>query len=202
VVSVSDTFDLRAMTDSTRFKPYFRNTPDEYSFEIRHSDGSEIFKTEIPEQGWNGLRNNRKGMCANAVYRWVLNCKWTGDSTTLSCTGFVSCTNMEAAVKVTALDTLQCQLTVFVPGAFTPNGDTFNDAFMPVFGCPPVEYEMFVFDRWGNLIFRTTEVKQGWDGGNSSENPSEMDTYLWRIKCKFYEGDKKREFTGHVALIR
>ena len=201
---VPETFDLRNLTDSTRFMPVFKNgfPPDDYQFEIRDKWGELIFKTDIPQQGWNGLRNNRKGMCANTTYMWVMSCTWRADSVELNCNGFVSCNNMDAPVKVTALDTLECQLTIFVPNSFTPNGDGPNDTFLPIFGCPPAEYEMFVFDRWGNLIFRTTDVNRGWDGDNSSENPAQVDTYVWRIKCRFYEGDKKREFTGHVALIR
>ncbi|HTF02607.1 MAG TPA: hypothetical protein VK826_01225, partial [Bacteroidia bacterium] len=97
---VPETFDLRNLTDSTRFMPVFKNgfPPDDYQFEIRDKWGELIFKTDIPQQGWNGLRNNRKGMCANTTYMWVMSCTWRADSVELNCNGFVSCNNMDAPV--------------------------------------------------------------------------------------------------------
>lgn len=200
---VPEVFDLSEMTDSTRFMPAFpHGSPDTYTFEIHDKWGEKIFSTDIPSQGWNGLRNNRKGTITEGAYMWIMNCTWTLDSTSISCNGFVNCKNTGAPVKVIALDTLQCHPTIWVPNTFTPNGDGPNDVFIPMFGCPPVDYELQIFDRWGNLIFQTTDVKKGWDGNGKGGSSAQIDTYLWRIKCVFYEGDKKRQHIGHVTLIR
>lgn len=201
-IFIPEKFDWLTMTDSTRFRPTFTGSePDEYEFTIHDKWGETVFHTDIPSQGWNGLFSNKRGNCMAGTYMWTLNCTWTGDSVSVTCMGYVACMNTRA-VKVTALDTLQCRPSVYVPNAFTPNGDGPNDVFIPLFGCPPVDYEFVIFDRWGNVIFQTKDVNKGWDGTANGGNNAQIDTYVWRIKCSFYEGDKKRQFTGHVALIR
>lgn len=190
------------MTDSTRFKPSFAGSePDKYKFTIHDKWGETVFETNFPMQGWNGLFNNRKGNCNAGTFMWSLDCEWTDDSVSVFCMGYVTCMN-SAVVKITAMDTLQCRPSMYVPNALTPNGDSFNDMFMPQFGCPPLEYEMFIFDRWGNVIFQTKDVNKGWNGNQGANDPAPMDTYVWQIKCSFFEGDKKRKYIGHVTLIR
>ncbi|MEO7080759.1 MAG: T9SS type B sorting domain-containing protein, partial [Flavobacteriales bacterium] len=56
-----------------------------------------------------------------------------------------------------------CRPTIFIPNTFTPNGDGRNDIWLPV-GNNIGEYEMHVFDRWGGVIFHSTDVNTGWDG--------------------------------------
>jgi gliding motility-associated-like protein len=201
-VFIPENFDWKLMTDSTRFKPVFAGgEPDRYKFTIHDKWGETVFDTDIPMQGWNGLFRNRKGNCTAGTFMWTLDCEWTGDSVSVFCMGYVTCHN-SCVVKVTALDTLQCRPTMYIPNAFTPNGDGPNDMFMPLFGCPPVNYEFFIFDRWGNLIFETRDVNKGWDGTIAKNEIAQTDNYVWKIKCSFFEGDKKRQFIGHVALIR
>jgi gliding motility-associated-like protein len=196
-------FDLSAMTDSTRFMPVFANDyPDQYSFEIRDNWGEKIFSTAIPQQGWNGLRNNRSENCAAGSYMWVMNCTWNEDSITINCSGYVTCKNMQAPVKIIGLDTIQCTPGVNLPNAFTPNGDGTNDVFIPLFGCPPIDYEMQIFDRWGYVVFSTKDVNVGWDGKISPSEYAKMDTYVWKISFRLYEGDKLRKYTGYVVLVR
>ncbi len=189
------------MTDSTRFKPTFTVAlPDVYEFTIHDKWGETVFHTDIPEQGWNGLMNNRKGNCTAGTFMWTLSCKWTGDSVSVYCMGYITCLNTRS-VTITTLDTLSCRPHVFVPNTFTPNGDGMNEDFRAQFGCPPLDFQMLIFDRWGNLIFETKDPNKGWDGTSKGANLS-PDNYVWQIKCSFYEGDKNRKLIGHVALIR
>ncbi len=52
---------------------------------------------------------------------------------------------------------------IFVPNVFSPNEDGHNDVFKPR-GTEPFEYEMKIYDRWGNLVFESKELAKGWDG--------------------------------------
>ena len=52
---------------------------------------------------------------------------------------------------------------IFIPNAFTPNADGLNDIFLPV-STDLQAYDLQVFDRWGQLIFATTDPAKGWDG--------------------------------------
>jgi gliding motility-associated-like protein len=88
---------------------------------------------------------------------------------------------------------------IYIPNAFTPNGDGINDVFSPK-GHGINKFEMFIYDRWGNVIFHSREFGRGWDGkirGSDAGN----DVYVYLIKVKDLNG-KQREFKGHVTLLR
>jgi gliding motility-associated-like protein len=91
---------------------------------------------------------------------------------------------------------------IYVPNAFTPNGDGVNDTFQPK-GFGIEKYEMQIYDRWGEKVFETTEFEKGWDGSymKRSETSSKDDSYIWRIKATSVFG-KAHEYTGHVTLIK
>lgn len=54
--------------------------------------------------------------------------------------------------------------SVFVPSAFTPNGDQDNELFIPIFNISPREYDFSIYTRWGQRIFNSTDPKLGWNG--------------------------------------
>jgi gliding motility-associated-like protein len=86
---------------------------------------------------------------------------------------------------------------LWVPNAFTPNGDGFNDTFFAVTSvAQPREFTLSVFDRWGRSIFTSTSPVIGWDG---SDAPNDL--YVWRLWIRDTLG-KRHERTGHVTLIR
>jgi gliding motility-associated-like protein len=91
------------------------------------------------------------------------------------------------------------ETTIYVPNAFTPNGDGRNDFFAPV-GTNINAFEMLVFDRWGNLIFQTNDIAKGWDG-TFKGNKCQQDVYVWRITYSDSRS-KKHKLLGHVSLVR
>lgn len=99
--------------------------------------------------------------------------------------------------------TVKDQLLYFVPNTFTPDGDEFNNTFLPIMtaGIDISSYEFYVFNRWGELMFQSNDVNSGWDGTyNGRLLPS--GTYTWKIRFKFDTNDGKQEFAGHVNLLR
>lgn len=90
----------------------------------------------------------------------------------------------------------------YVPSAFTPNADGVNDEFYPKGeGLNPLEYQMYIFDRWGNKIFETTETNMVWDGMINSQ-PAPQGVYVWKIITTDIYLDEKHENVGHVTLFR
>jgi gliding motility-associated-like protein len=94
------------------------------------------------------------------------------------------------------------EFTMYIPDVFTPNGDGLNDVFN-VRGAGFVEegFEMLIFDRWGQLIYKTNDVYKGWDGkvkGVEAKN----DVYVYKIRCFTTVQNIKKEFVGHVTLYR
>ncbi|TND06976.1 MAG: fibronectin type III domain-containing protein [Bacteroidetes bacterium] len=95
--------------------------------------------------------------------------------------------------------------TIYVPNCFTPNGDGVNEFFRPEgVGIDPENYELWIFDRWGNMIYYTDDWYKSWDGkvqGGRSDALAQIDTYVWKIKCKDILGNK-HTYIGKVSLIR
>jgi gliding motility-associated-like protein len=89
---------------------------------------------------------------------------------------------------------------IFVPTAFTPNGDRLNDILTPITaGITKLEF-FRVYDRWGKLVFSTTEFGKGWDGRNGGSQQANH-TYVWHVRGIDFTGriiDKK----GTSTLIR
>ena len=91
---------------------------------------------------------------------------------------------------------------VFVPTAFSPNGDGTNDVFRPFFSPlpPEADYEFLIFDRWGALLLQTNDPTQGWDGAfNGQLMP--VGTYVFTLRYQAKEG-VVRARSGTVNLLR
>lgn len=92
---------------------------------------------------------------------------------------------------------------VFVPNAFSPNSDDLNDTFFPYISFAGLaDYELRIYNRWGNLVFRTLHIHQGWNGtmfDGSTKAP--IGTYVYQFSFIDGEGESQ-EHTGQVTLIR
>ena len=90
---------------------------------------------------------------------------------------------------------------IFVPNAFTPDGDQHNNTFLPIIsGHDPYSYELLIFNRWGELIFESRNSEVGWDGtynGGIVQDGS----YIWKINVKTNR-NIRRNYIGHVNVLR
>jgi len=88
---------------------------------------------------------------------------------------------------------------LFHPTAFTPNGDNLNDYFT-VFGQYVVGFEMQIFNRWGELMFSTTDIQSGWDGTfRGTDMPEGTYTFIAHITDRAGRTFKR---SGSVLLLR
>ncbi|MCX6231347.1 MAG: gliding motility-associated C-terminal domain-containing protein [Bacteroidetes bacterium] len=93
------------------------------------------------------------------------------------------------------------EINIWIPNAFTPDGDGVNDIFKIETTTELSDFQMYIYNRWGQQIFETTDLKSGWDGsfmGNIV--PMGVYTYNIRIKEKIY--NQERQYSGRVTLIR
>lgn len=95
--------------------------------------------------------------------------------------------------------TLRRQPRIFVPDAFTPNGDGNNDEFIPK-GILTDQFRMLIYDRWGEVIFSTTDKTKGWDGTINGQ-PALAGQYMYRIDVQDLTGQQTVR-TGGLLLIR
>ncbi len=84
---------------------------------------------------------------------------------------------------------------IAVPTAFSPNGDGINDILF-VRGQNFTDFELMIFNRWGELIFNTTDTSLGWDGTYQGK-PQPVDTYNYYLKGKCVDG----QFSAHKGTI-
>jgi len=105
------------------------------------------------------------------------------------------------------LDTIEvediCPPRLFVPSAFRPNGDGEDDTF-DVFGAYFKDFEMTIFNRWGEIIFYTRDRKESWDGTYRGE-PMPIGVYAWTIsyRAEFKEYDEgMKRMKGSVTVLR
>lgn len=92
---------------------------------------------------------------------------------------------------------------MYVPNAFTPNGDGLNDTFGGT-GEGITEYNLQIFNRWGNLIFESNDMKTQWDG-NYNNGIAPIGVYFYKINAKgpSSSGKSKKLIseTGNVTLV-
>ena len=106
-------------------------------------------------------------------------------------------------------DTLKTSITIndiftfYAPNAFSPNDDNINQKFLPIGEAwNDKTYNLWVFDRWGNNIFKTQDPNQGWDGRvNSRGSVVQEDVYVWKVQLNDIFG-KQHQYTGTVTLVK
>jgi gliding motility-associated-like protein len=92
---------------------------------------------------------------------------------------------------------------LWVPKAFTPDGNGVNDIFLPVTAdMAPEDYHLRIFDRWGQLLFESTDPNRGWDGSGLHGGHTATGIYVWRLTFRpLYAADKIDHF-GTVTLLK
>jgi gliding motility-associated-like protein len=89
--------------------------------------------------------------------------------------------------------------SLYVPNAFTPDKDDLNEVFFAK-GMNLTEFNMMIFDRWGNKVFESNDMDRGWDGQMNNKEAAQG-TYVWRIDCRDVQ-KKQHQYIGHVTVLR
>jgi gliding motility-associated-like protein len=93
------------------------------------------------------------------------------------------------------------EFTFFIPNAFSPNDDGINEEFYGK-GEHIKEYEMNIFDRWGNLIFHADDINEHWDGrANHGSEVAQEDVYVYVVKLTDNH-DKIHKYIGTVTIVK
>ncbi len=119
------------------------------------------------------------------------------------CVKLVANNSFNCPDSVTICLRIEPDIAIYVPNCFTPNGDNWNNTFYANgVGIDPDNFEMWIFDRWGNMIWHTNKWLDGWDGrANGGKDIAQIDVYVWKIICRDVNGGK-HSLIGHVSLIK
>lgn len=94
----------------------------------------------------------------------------------------------------------ECMNGLYVPSAFSPNGDGRNDLFRPLLFGNVKYFQFAVYNRWGEIIFQSTDLQKGWNG-KVKGILQETGVFVWT--CTFQlEGDPRRQEKGSITLIK
>lgn len=106
------------------------------------------------------------------------------------------------------VDTLTLYLNVvqdilfFAPNAFTPDGDEHNQNWKPeIQGIDEFDFDLFIFNRWGELIWENHDPLIGWDGTYNGKLV-QTGMYTWRARVKDLYNDAKHEFNGSINVLK
>lgn len=89
---------------------------------------------------------------------------------------------------------------IYMPNAFTPDGDGINDLFKPVMNFVPEEFTMIIYDRNNIKVFQTNDPENGWDGTIKGARATEG-VYIYYVEYKSYNGTRRALKPGTVTVF-
>lgn len=113
--------------------------------------------------------------------------------------------NADGCTIDSVITTLQLQMlpgcdTFYMPDGFTPNGDGNNDVFRPIYSPYLTNYQLEIYDRWGEQVYVDKDVIKGWNGTHNG-HPLPAGSYVWMIRYVNFE-NQRRFLKGVVFLVR
>ena len=92
---------------------------------------------------------------------------------------------------------------IYIPNTFTPDDNEYNNEWGPVFtsGYDPYRFELFIFNRWGEIIWESHNVSATWDGTFGGKKCQDG-IYSWIISYGVEDTDERKEIRGYVTIIR
>jgi len=106
------------------------------------------------------------------------------------------CPNDSATITISK----ECQPLIYIPNAFTPNADGIND-FVFVRGQDIKSMYLVIYNRWGQSVFNTKNILDGWDGKNKKGELLNEGVYIYKVLGKFVDGSDI-EISGNITLVR
>ncbi len=122
-----------------------------------------------------------------------------GESVVVTLQATLSCGVVEI-LRTIELEDCSQRCNVYIPSAFTPNGDDVNEAWTWQGNCDPKNFSMTIFDRFGELIFASTDPDKAWDGTYAGK-PTPPGVYAYRVGYTLpYQQHK--QVAGSITLLR
>lgn len=116
---------------------------------------------------------------------------------------FTSVTGCDSLVNLVVTQVSLQEGAVYVPNSFSPNNDGVNDTWAPVWSGSLAEYQVEVFNRWGELIYRSNDPQEVWLGDvNGGDHYSPDGLYAYRLRYRFVENSETIEVGGHMTMFR
>jgi gliding motility-associated-like protein len=108
------------------------------------------------------------------------------------------CPRDTAYFEIVYKDTCICD--IFLPNAYTPNGDGINEGFKAISSCDLAFFEIIIYNRWGEIVFKSNDIEEAW---TPSANNSKSDIFVYKVSYAFRDNGviQNQRKTGHISLI-
>ncbi|MFK8044515.1 MAG: T9SS type B sorting domain-containing protein [Crocinitomicaceae bacterium] len=148
---------------------------------------------------WDFGRNGRYGVSNDSAPSFII--PFTEETNFMTCLAAES--NFGCIDTFCQFINVQEDLLFYVPNTFTPDDGSINSYFKPVFtsGFDPYQYQLLIFNRWGEIIFESRDPNEGWDG-RYANNDADQAAYIWKIIYEDTYEDIQKTASGHVTLLR
>ena len=115
----------------------------------------------------------------------------------------IATNNFGCKDSITKIIKVEPIFTFYAPNTFTPNSDNINETFFPLgIGWNEDTYKLYIFDRWGELIYTSNDVRKGWDGKAKKGNEiAEQDVYTWKVELDDIFKNH-HSYIGHITLLK
>ncbi|MCB0704687.1 MAG: gliding motility-associated C-terminal domain-containing protein [Saprospiraceae bacterium] len=145
------------------------------------------------------------GASAGASYLWQDGSTDNSFSVITEGTYWVEVSNMEClssdTITVSLRNCVDCNF--FVPNVFSPDDDGINDQFQLFSNCVPFDFDMQIYDRWGELVYHTSNPADSWKGYMGSKRAGAgVYVYLIDFKVSETDGVNSYQLSGDVTLMR
>ena len=90
---------------------------------------------------------------------------------------------LQTRVTIIDCDTIVDECKLFIPTAFTPDGDGINESFKPISRCAVEKFELQIFNRWVQMIYKSSNPNASWNGKYKESN-CPIGTYVYQLKYK------------------
>jgi gliding motility-associated-like protein len=184
-----------------------------YALLMTNACGTFVHEVRVDYQQAPELSLNDTSRCEGQFYRielpevWQGSYQWTDGSSEririLTDSGWYSAEINNPCGSATDefyLSLVDCECHMYLPTAFSPNGDGLNDELIIKTRCPLSSFQMEVYDRWGRQIFTSTNLNRGWDGTFQGQDvPNGSYPFIIRYTP---EGRNPRVEKGVVSVLR
>lgn len=102
------------------------------------------------------------------------------------------------AADTAKIEIIACNCYMYLPNAFSPNGNAVNDVFLPISNCEMTHYQLQIFNRWGVQLFESTNPIIGWDGKLNGVLQTN-DVYTYQVQADLVNSNKSAAIK-HVSL--
>lgn len=142
----------------------------------------------------------------HAAGNWIWNTGATESRITIKEPGkYIATVSLDgcAVSDTIVIDEHTCNCRLTLPDAFSPNSDGRNDVFRAITpaDCPVRGFELNIYNRWGQLIYNTTDSHSGWDGSFGGTQ-AEIGTYMYMMRYSIGNFEKQTMQSGELLLVR